>query len=47
MKVDSYEEKIESLEKEVSEQREDIVKLKSVVEGMEKYEVRLSDSHKL
>ena len=35
-KVDSYEEKIECLEKEVSDQKEDITKLKSVVEGMAK-----------
>ena len=35
-KVDSYEDKIESLEREVSDQKEDIARLKSVVDGMAK-----------
>ena len=36
VQVDSYEEKIESLEKEVLDQKEEIIKLKSIVGGMAK-----------
>ena len=35
-KVDGYEEKIESLEKEVEDQREEITRLKSTIEGLAK-----------
>ena len=34
LQVDSYEEKIETLEKEVAEQKDEIIKLKSTIEGM-------------
>lgn len=37
-KVDSYEEKIETLEREVSDQKEDIARLKSIVDGMANFE---------
>ena len=35
-KVDSYEERIELLEKEVADQKEEIVKLRSTIDGMTK-----------